>query len=339
MNTPEKCGHNIYLLNILYSHLFMFTEDLNCYRKRNRLSQKVIKTCNINVNIMVGENKKECKINGKDICRSELNDIKEESENSSPEQENGILNKKRNIKDGVSFSNSCSKSSAHDDDDNDSKNITENKKEEILKKQKENRYLKGILKTKRSKPVKQNIIKTEETLPNPAPRYFGIRSYINSFYYPPDSEVLNSGEYIQDDFEFVVEPGKRRWRNCWFKVGLWGGINLLLLGIIALLVGHLTPPRETVVARVDNLEILDRSAMTFNSRLHLCRLAGITIFCIGGIVLMLTLLISSYQQDTTYYVMNTALVPDIFTRTQGPNQKIWVSRIPLSGTLKPVQPR
>lgn len=76
----------------------------------------------------------------------------------------------------------------------------------------------------------------------------------------------------------------------------------------------------------------------FNSRLQLCKLAGITIFCIGGIILMLTLLISSYQQDTTYYVMNTAFVPDIFTRTQYNPQKIWVSRIPLSGTLKPVQP-
>lgn len=140
---------------------------------------------------MVGENDKD------NNNRSELNDINEEQENVSPEQENEKLNNKKinNHKDGVSFSDDCGKSLSNFD--NKSKKITQNKKEEIFKKQKENKYLKSILKTKRSNPVKQNLIKTEETLPDPYPRYFGIKSHINSFYYPPDSEVLNSGEYIQ----------------------------------------------------------------------------------------------------------------------------------------------
>lgn len=294
---------------------------------------------------MVGNNKKECEISDKENNSCELNDSKKEIESSNKHQEKENIN-------GTGEKNNRGESSLKERTKSVTlvENIKSRKKnvqikKDNLKKQNGNTYLKGILKIKHNNPpvpapsTPKIIQKTEEIVTQPCPRYFGIKSYIDSFYYPPDAEILNSGEYIQDDFEFIVEPGKRRWRNCWFKVGLWGGINLLLLGIIALLVGHLTHPRETVVARVDNLEILDRSAIMFNSRLQLCRLAGITIFCIGGIILMLTLLISSYQQESTYYVMNTAFVPDIFTRTQGHYQKVWASRIPLTGTLKPIQPR
>ncbi|XP_022194660.2 uncharacterized protein LOC111052325 [Nilaparvata lugens] len=189
-------------------------------------------------------------------------------------------------------------------------------------------------------PIGEN--KTENSIPESYPIYFGIKSYIQDFYYPPDAHIINSGEYVQDDFEFVIEPGKRRWRNLWFRIGLWGGINLLMLGIIALLVGHLTPPRETVVARLDNLEILDRWAITFNSRLQLCRLTGVTLFCIGGIVLMLTLLISIYKQEgeAAFFIVDTSrlVAGTNFTPSQSKTSCSVSSRIPLSGILKPVQP-
>lgn len=78
----------------------------------------------------------------------------------------------------------------------------------------------------------------------------------------------------EDDFQFLVEPGKRRWRGWWLRVALWLGVNLMLVGIIAMLVGHLTTPRQTVVDQQDNFTVLDRWAVTFNNRLVICQLAG-----------------------------------------------------------------
>lgn len=176
------------------------------------------------------------------------------------------------------------------------------------------------------------------------PIYFGIKSYLHQFYAPPDKDVLNSGEYIQeDDFEFVVEPGKRRWRGFWFRVGMWVGINMLLLGLIALLVGYLTPPRQTIVGRKDNLEILDRWAIAFNHRLEICRFVGLCVFCCGAVIVMLTLLVSSYQQETTYYVMGATVVPEMFVGNPlVGHQQRWnnapTSRIPITGTVRNIQP-
>lgn len=146
--------------------------------------------------------------------------------------------------------------------------------------------------------------------------------------------------FQEDDFEFVVEPGKRRWRDCWFRTGLWVGINLILLGVIALLVGHLTPARNTIVGHQENLEILDRWAIAFNRRLELCRLAGLVVFCCGGVVVMITLLISSYQQETTYYVMGATVVPEMFVGNPliGRQQRLGAGRIPVTGSIRNVQP-
>uniref|UniRef100_A0A1B6CUW5 Neurensin-1 n=1 Tax=Clastoptera arizonana TaxID=38151 RepID=A0A1B6CUW5_9HEMI len=158
------------------------------------------------------------------------------------------------------------------------------------------------------------------------PLYFGIRSYIHNFYDVPDKDY-NDGQYGQDDFEFLVEPGKRRWKGCWFRTGLWVGVNLILLGLIALLVGHLTPVRNTIVGHQNNLEILDRWAIAFNRRLELCKLGGLTAFCVGGLVVMVTLLVSSYQPEATYVIGSS----DAFT-TSGEH------RIPITGSVRSVQP-
>lgn len=80
----------------------------------------------------------------------------------------------------------------------------------------------------------------------------------------------------EDDFRFLVEPGKRRWRNWGLRVALWVGVNLMLLGVIALLVGHLTAPRQPIVHQQDNFTVLDRWAVAFNNRLVICQLAGMT---------------------------------------------------------------
>lgn len=90
-------------------------------------------------------------------------------------------------------------------------------------------------------------------------------------------ELSSSGLTLQeDDFRFLVEPGKRRWRNWGLRVALWVGVNLMLLGVIALLVGHLTAPRQPIVHQQDNFTVLDRWAVAFNNRLVICQLAGMS---------------------------------------------------------------
>ena len=163
--------------------------------------------------------------------------------------------------------------------------------------------------------------------------------------------------FQEDDFEYAIDPIKNRGcRRCcrgfWFRAGLWGGINLILVGVITLLVGYLTPQREMVVGHHNNLEILDRSAIAFNRRLELCRLAGLAVFCCGGLVLLLTLLLSSFLHvgshnnnnsqccgDNTYYgYVSTSLVEPFIA---APNQTVPIStgiKIPITEQIKSVQP-
>ena len=48
------------------------------------------------------------------------------------------------------------------------------------------------------------------------------------------------------------------------------GINLLLLGAVAMLVGYLTPPRQAVVGQYHDFTVLDRWAVNFNYHLVSC---------------------------------------------------------------------
>lgn len=94
-----------------------------------------------------------------------------------------------------------------------------------------------------------------------------------------------------DDFEYMIGPsgekehplvgnysergchcGNRACRRFWLRAGLWGGVNFLLVGLIALLVGYLTPPRATLVEYQDNIEIVDHWAIIFNKRLEVSKL-------------------------------------------------------------------
>lgn len=163
----------------------------------------------------------------------------------------------------------------------------------------------------------------------------------------------------EDDFEYAVDPIKNRGcRKCcrgfWFRAGLWGGINLILVGVITLLVGYLTPQREMVVGHHNNLEILDRTAIAFNRRLELCRLAGLAVFCCGGLVLLVTLLLSTLfhigghnnnnghccSENAYYGYVTTSLVePFIAGQVQGsPVPASTGIKIPVTEQIKSVQP-
>lgn len=163
----------------------------------------------------------------------------------------------------------------------------------------------------------------------------------------------------EDDFEYAVDPIKSRGcRKCcrgfWFRAGLWGGINLILVGVITLLVGYLTPQREMIVGHHNNLEIVDRTAIAFNRRLELCRLAGLAVFCCGGVVLLFTLLLSTFlhigshnnnngyccNENAYYGYVTTSLVePFIAAQNQGSDVPAAAGiKIPITEQIKSVQP-
>lgn len=128
----------------------------------------------------------------------------------------------------------------------------------------------------------------------------------------------------------------------------------MLVGVITLLVGYLTPQREMIVGHHNNLEILDRTAIAFNRRLELCRLAGLAVFCCGGLVLLITLLLSTFLHigghnnnnghccsDNAYYgYVTTSLVePFIASHVQGsPVSASAGIKIPITENIKSVQP-
>lgn len=115
--------------------------------------------------------------------------------------------------------------------------------------------------------------------------------------------------------EFFIEPTKESYKGCLFRTMLWIGINITLIGITALLLGHFIPARNTIVGHQDNLQILDRSAIAFNRNLELCRFVGLVIICIGILVIMIILLISkkyNKKEPKYYYVLGATIMPEMF---------------------------
>lgn len=128
------------------------------------------------------------------------------------------------------------------------------------------------------------------------PDYFGVKSYLHNFYdthFYKDPSIYED----EDDFRYLLHPNPRR-RRCtsiWWKVFVWIGANFLVFGIIGVLVGYLVPQRPIVVGSyTDNIEIIDRGAISFNFNLDVCKLVGLILFCIGGLTLTVALLFPSF---------------------------------------------
>uniref|UniRef100_A0A1B6CUV6 Neurensin-1 n=1 Tax=Clastoptera arizonana TaxID=38151 RepID=A0A1B6CUV6_9HEMI len=142
---------------------------------------------------------------------------------------------------------------------------------------------------------------------------FGIKSYLHNFYDPPDQEVMNSGEFSQDDFQ--TETNARNHRGCCIRCFLWLGINLTIIGLATMLFGFLIPTRNAIVGHQDNLEILDRSAITFNHYLELSQILGLAIVCFGTTFLTIMLYISkkyNKKEPNYYYVLGATIIPETF---------------------------
>ena len=129
--------------------------------------------------------------------------------------------------------------------------------------------------------------------------YFGVRSYLHNFY---ESRAYKDPDvYEEDDYAYLLNHGGARRRRCtsiWWKIFVWIGANFLIFGIIGVLVGYMVHQRPIIVGsyedRSQNIEIIDRGAISFNFNLDVCKLVGLILFCIGGLTLTVALLFPSF---------------------------------------------
>lgn len=123
---------------------------------------------------------------------------------------------------------------------------------------------------------------------------FGVRSYLHNFY---DSNVYKDPSVYEDELRFLFSDSRTRKRRCTslvWKVFVWIGANLLIFGTFAVLIGFLVPPHDVIVeTRAENIDVIDRNAISFNANLEACRLFGLVLFCMGGITLTMALLFPS----------------------------------------------
>ncbi|XP_077869894.1 neurensin-1-like, partial [Saccoglossus kowalevskii] len=122
---------------------------------------------------------------------------------------------------------------------------------------------------------------------------FGVKSYLHHFY-EEDPNFKDSEDVFRDDYQFLIPPSRRRCSPFWWKAAIWAGINLLILGTIALLIGYLVPQRKEILGYENDSVVIDDQAVTFNYRLDVAKLAGLVILCVGGFVLAIALLIPAF---------------------------------------------
>lgn len=125
---------------------------------------------------------------------------------------------------------------------------------------------------------------------------FGVRSHLHHFY---DKTFYKDPSIYEEDDEFgyLLQGPRKRPRLCtsiWWKVFVWIGANFLVFGIIGVLVGYLVPAKTVFVeSMANNIEIVDKEAISFNFNLDVCKLVGLILFCIGGLTLTVALLFPS----------------------------------------------
>ncbi|XP_076319204.1 neurensin-1-like [Tachypleus tridentatus] len=137
--------------------------------------------------------------------------------------------------------------------------------------------------------------------------FFGVRSYLNNFY--EDLTVKTPDIYEEFDeynYQFLTDQKNRCNKATFWKIIFSTGLVLLILGLILLLLGYFLPQRRVVVGFQADFEIIDRSALVFNENLDICKGTGLIVFCIGGTISLVALLLSNLF--TTYCDGHSELV-------------------------------
>uniref|UniRef100_A0A4W5QVJ1 Neurensin 1 n=1 Tax=Hucho hucho TaxID=62062 RepID=A0A4W5QVJ1_9TELE len=119
---------------------------------------------------------------------------------------------------------------------------------------------------------------------------YGVRSYLHQFY-----EECTASIWERDE-DFQIQRSPSRWSSVLWKVCLALGTLLLVTGFIVLLVGYATPTKIEAFGE-DELLFVDSHAVRFNRALDVCKLTGAVLFCVGGSLMAVGLLLSAFSKS------------------------------------------
>ncbi|KAJ8395259.1 hypothetical protein AAFF_G00034610 [Aldrovandia affinis] len=119
---------------------------------------------------------------------------------------------------------------------------------------------------------------------------YGVRSYLHHFY-----EECTASMWERDE-DFQIQRSPSRWSSVLWKVSLAFGTLILITGLIALTVGYAVPSKIEAFGE-EELVFVDSHAVRFNRGLHLSRLAGAALFCAGGVLMTVGLLLSAFTRS------------------------------------------
>ncbi|GFT66852.1 uncharacterized protein NPIL_206121 [Nephila pilipes] len=171
------------------------------------------------------------------------------------------------------------------------------------------------------------------------PEFFGVRSYVHTFY---EAMAMDNPHAYEDQFGYVMPARKRRKQILCWRLMLGSGVLILLMGIIFISVGFLVPKKKEVIDIQEDLEIIDRVFQAFNKDLDIFKIVGIVLFCVGGLMmagvfLALTLIWKNRGEDP----LSSEEIPLTGTHPQqdnGPNATMDV-KVPATEELTTVQPK
>jgi len=126
---------------------------------------------------------------------------------------------------------------------------------------------------------------------------FGIRSYLHQFYEPRASPTSSDIEDSGGTWYLLTPSGPPRRSNkslFWCRMAFAAGMGLLVVGAVGILVGYLWPqptyiPIEGKVG--DRYVLLEPKGLMYADTLRLWKMAGLSVFAFGGLVVAFSLLL------------------------------------------------
>ncbi|KAJ8268318.1 hypothetical protein COCON_G00134900 [Conger conger] len=129
----------------------------------------------------------------------------------------------------------------------------------------------------------------------PAPdscQRYGVRSYLHHFYEECTASIWERHE------DFQIQRSPSRWSSVLWKVSLALGMLILTSGLVALTVGYTVPSKIEAFGEGE-MVFVDNQAVHFNQGLHLSKLAGAALFCAGGVLMAVGLLLSAFSRGSS----------------------------------------
>jgi len=125
--------------------------------------------------------------------------------------------------------------------------------------------------------------------------------------------------------------------------------SCLLIGIVTIIAGFLTPQRPIVVGpeTQTNGQPLINDAAAFDFRLEICRMIGLTMFCAGGLILAVSLMVPTFFYRSYPSLMDDARSQPVIVGAEGSDSDAEQaeveplpikSAVPATETLTEVQP-